>query len=42
MTDDWAGYGPATYGDRIARVYDLLHGGVLDTTPTVERLAAPG
>ena len=42
MTDDWAGYGPATYGDRIARAYDLLHGGVLDTTPTVERLAAPG
>ena len=39
MTDDWAGYGPATYGDRIARVYDLLYGGVLDTTGTVERLA---
>ena len=39
MTDDWAGYGPATYGDRIARVYDLLYGGVLDTTGAVERLA---
>ncbi len=40
MTDDWEGYGPATYGDRIARVYDLLYGGVLDTPATVERLAA--
>ena len=40
MTDDWAGFGPATYGDRIARVYDLLYGGVLDTPGTVERLAA--
>ena len=40
MTDDWEGYGPATYGDRIAHVYDLLYGGVLDTTATVERLAA--
>ena len=39
MTDDWAGYGPATYGDRIAGVYDLLYGGALDTTGTVERLA---
>ncbi len=40
MTDDWEGYGPATYGDRIARVYDLLYGGALDTPATVERLAA--
>ena len=39
MTDDWTGYGSATYGDRIARVYDLLYGGALDTTGTVERLA---
>jgi len=34
--DEW---GPATYGDRIARYYDDLHGDRADTAEAVERLA---
>ena len=34
------GYGPSTYGDRFADVYDAWFGDVSDTRATVERLAA--
>jgi SAM-dependent methyltransferase len=34
------GYGPSTYGDRIAEVYDDLYGDVLDTSGAVEALTA--
>src|SRR3954468_4857255 len=33
------GYGPATYGDRIADVYDALYEETLDTDRAVETLA---
>src|SRR3954470_14330709 len=33
------GYGPDTYGDRIADVYDALYEGSLDTEGAVEALA---
>ena len=33
------GYGPATYGDRIAETYDALYEGTLDTEGAVETLA---
>src|SRR5215468_8142195 len=33
------GYGPATYGDRIADVYDAFYDEILDTDHAVETLA---
>src|SRR6185295_3811038 len=34
------GYGPETYGDAIADIYDLWYGGKPDTAAAVDRLAA--
>jgi SAM-dependent methyltransferase len=39
FTDRMKGYGPSTYGDRIADVYDDLYGDVLDTEGAVAALA---
>lgn len=36
------GYGPETYGERIAGVYDGLYGEALDTEGAVAELAGPG
>jgi SAM-dependent methyltransferase len=39
LTDVMEGYGPATYGDRIADVYDQLYGEAFDVSATVDALA---